>query len=437
MKLRYRLLLQTFSVAALMFGIFGTILIQSAFRLQLSREREALEQRSASLAQSIEAAAVNYALQNIPVTDELLGEILFRLDETAALIPSPGAEETGSMMYLSGSSLFARRTVSAAGRPCSFTASSDLSALHRTQQSLLFIYSLFYLIMMLLFSIAMIMTAGSVARPVEQLAQISVRLANGETAVRAQPDALFETNELARSFNHMADALTGQIEQQQRFIADLTHEMKTPLTAMIGQADLIRSGRAAGDDAQLAAQSIFKEGRRLSALSARMIDLILLENEQFDLTPMHIRPMIEETSASMHIAAEKRGVELIVCPEDAIVSCEPALFSSLLTNLIDNALKSGASQVKVNGHMASDAYILRVADNGRGMDSETLSRITEPFFRADKSRSQAQGGVGLGLALCARIAALHGAELSFQSAPGKGTCAAVTMPAKEAERNEE
>lgn len=437
MKLRYRLLLRTIAAAALIFGAFGAVLIQSSFHLQLNREKEALELRSASLAQSIEAAAVNYTLQSITVTDELLTEILARLDDAAVLVCAPTEGEAGDIMYLSGGVLTARRAVSVSGRICHFTASADLGALQRTQQSLLLVYSFLYLVMLLVFSSFMTLTAKSLSQPIERLADISQRLAEGELTVRAQPDSMYETEKLARSFNRMADALTGQIDRQQRFIADLTHEMKTPLTAMIGHADLIRSGCIAGEDAQLAAQSIFKEGRRLSALSSRMIDLILLENEQFEMTPTHIRPLIEDAAASMRIAAETSGAELTTRLEDAVFSCEPALFSSLIINLTDNAIKSGASKIMLDGQLTSGTYILRVTDDGRGMDAATLSRITEPFFRADKSRSRAQGGAGLGLALCARIAELHHSALSFESTPGKGTCAMLRIPGKEAEPNEE
>lgn len=256
-------------------------------------------------------------------------------------------------------------------------------------------------------------------------------------AVRAQPDDCRETAALAHSFNSMADSLTGQIERQQRFIADLTHEMKTPLTAIIGHADLIRSGRVKAEEAALAAHSILKEGQRLNALTARLIDLILLQQDQAELHPVSIRPLIEEAVEALRPAASERGIELSENCADAIFLCDRALMLSLITNLIDNALKSGASHIHIEGNLVSKAYTLSVSDDGCGMTPEVLQKITEPFYRADKSRSRKQGGAGLGLSLCKEIAELHQAILTFESMPGKGTSAFFSILARGADSNAE
>ena len=103
------------------------------------------------------------------------------------------------------------------------------------------------------------------------------------------------------------------------------------------------------------------------------------------------------------------------------------LLRALLGNLIDNALKSGARRVLVSVERCGGRVALSVSDDGRGMESGELSRITEPFYRVDKSRSRREGGAGLGLALCAEIAHLHGGELMFESAPGAGTRAQLLV----------
>lgn len=436
MKLRDQLIFRTIALAALVFGVFGAILIQTTFRLQFSHEKDALETRSVHLAQSMEAAAVNYVLQNITPTDELLMGVLSQLDESAVLYTADNAPADEGV-HLARRTLYALRPISLAGVSYRLLCISDLSALYENRQSLLIAYSLLYVITMLIFALVMNLTARTLSRPIEQLAHVSSQLAAGQMSMRAHPDGTQEICTLARSFNQMADSLTGQIDRQQRFIADLTHEMKTPLTAIIGHADLIRSGRVDGDNILLAAQSIFKEGQRLNALSARLIDWILLEQDPPDLKPARVRPLIEESAAALLPSAANHGIELTASCDDAIISCDTLLLSALLSNLIDNALKSEATHVRVEGRIASDTFTLTVTDDGRGMDKESLSRITEPFYRVDKSRSRAQGGAGLGLALCAQIAKLHRSLLSFESEPGKGTRVALFIPGKEAGINEE
>ena len=445
MKLRYRLILRTVSLAALLFGLFGAILLSSAFHLQFTRERNALEQRSAHLAQSMEAASVNYALQNIPLTGELLSGLIAQLDAEACLYDESGSVLAGSEplpseregIHLAGHRLFALRSIRLAGNPFFLLTASDLSPVYQIRRSLLLIYSLFYAVMVLAFFFVMRRTARSLTQPIERLAYISMQLASGQMSERAQPDDTQETRALALSFNQMADALTGQIERQNRFIADLTHEMKTPLTAIIGHADLIRTGRVTDDEAVLAAQRIFTEGRRLSSLSARLIDLILLGRDALDLAPVFIPSLIEERIEALRAHADECGVRLTADCADAVILCDRPLFSALLSNLLDNALKSGAKAVRTQGLLNGSTFALTISDDGCGMNQETLSHIAEPFYRADKSRSRALGGAGLGLTLCAEIARLHGASLSFESEPGKGTSVTLTMLGKEASPLEE
>ncbi len=136
MKFRDQLVLRTIALAALVFGVFGAILIQSSFQLQFSREKAALETRSAHLAQSMEAAAVNYVLQNITPTDELFSGILSQLDETASLYPEAAAP-TEIGLHLSQRTLYALRPVSLSGRVYCLLCVSDLSELYEARQSLL------------------------------------------------------------------------------------------------------------------------------------------------------------------------------------------------------------------------------------------------------------------------------------------------------------
>ena len=149
-----------------------------------------------------------------------------------------------------------------------------------------------------------------------------------------------------------------------------------------------------------------------------------IERRRFD-APYFIREVAAVTVPSL--AAD--GMTLDMRWEQGEVWIEPDLFKTLMINIIDNARKASrrGQTVEFFGKRTGDGYAFYVRDHGRGMKKEDLSRITEPFYMIDKSRSRAQNGAGLGLALCQRIAELHGTELEFESEPGKGTTVRVAL----------
>ena len=244
-----------------------------------------------------------------------------------------------------------------------------------------------------------------------------------------------ERRELAKS-RAAAEALESEIknleeaaERREEFIASFAHELKTPLTAMIGYADMLRSMELSPKNRFTAAGYIFSEGKRLEALSLKLMDLIVagkqgVERRRFD-APYFIREVAAVTVPSL--AAD--GMHLEMHWEQGEVEIEPDLFKTLLINLIDNARKASrrGQNVELFGKREDGGYAFYVRDHGRGMRREDLSKITEPFYMIDKSRSRAQNGAGLGLALCQRIAVLHGTTLEYESEPGKGTTVRVLL----------
>lgn len=219
-------------------------------------------------------------------------------------------------------------------------------------------------------------------------------------------------------------------ERREEFIASFAHELKTPLTAIIGYADMLRSMELSPKNRFTAAGYIFSEGKRLEALSLKLLDIIVagkqgVERRKFD-APYFIREVAAVTVPSL--AAD--GMKLEMRWEQGEVEIEPDLFKTLLINLIDNARKASrkGQSVELFGRREDGGYAFYVRDYGRGMRREDLDKITEPFYMIDKSRSRAQNGAGLGLALCQRIAELHGTRLEYESEPGKGTTVRVLLP---------
>ena len=235
----------------------------------------------------------------------------------------------------------------------------------------------------------------------------------------------FRIAELERSL----DNLQNVADRREEFIASFAHELKTPLTAIIGYADMLRSKDMAPKARFTAAGYIFSEGKRLEALSLKLMDIIVAGKQSFETKRFEIGYFIRSIAAVTVPSLSNDGMTLDMRWEPGTIAIEPDLFKTLMINLVDNARKASrrGDVIELFGKAEEDGYALYVRDHGSGMKKEELSKITEPFYMIDKSRSRAQNGAGLGLALCQRIAELHGTNLEYDSAPGKGTMVRIFL----------
>lgn len=186
--------------------------------------------------------------------------------------------------------------------------------------------------------------------------------------------------------------------RQSRFVADLTHELKTPLTSMIGYADLLRSGTLDDARRRTAADAIYHESTRLESLSQQLLALQGLQKNGIALQAVDVAAVFHDVARSLPNAPLT-----LDAPAGATVQADRVLLADLLRNLA-------------------------VIDTGCGIPAEAVPHLTEPFYRVDKARARADGGSGIGLALCAEIAAAFGTKLNFASEVGAGTTVSLTLP---------
>jgi signal transduction histidine kinase len=201
------------------------------------------------------------------------------------------------------------------------------------------------------------------------------------------------------------------------------------MTSIIGYADLLRSHELSPNDRREAANYVFSEGRRLELLSLKLLDLIVLKKRDLTLVPTSIQRIVADVARLLKPVVVRLGITVRYQCDDGLSMLEPDLVKSLIINLADNARKAmdTGGQILIEAKTLPDGCVIRVADNGRGIPESELLRITDAFYRVDKSRSRAQGGVGLGLSLCSEIVALHNGTMSFESVVGKGTIANVEL----------
>ncbi len=272
--------------------------------------------------------------------------------------------------------------------------------------------------------------AAMLARPLARLSAAAKKMAEGELGQRVQVNGDDEIAQLAADFNLMAHRIQRQVAElkdaqrrQEDFIASFAHEIKTPLTSIIGYADLLRSRPVTEDQVRESAGYIFGEGRRLEALSRKLLDLIVLERQDFPLRPVPLDAFLRRVAGAMEPSLQQAGIRLTVRTQAAAARMEPDLMGTVCANLLDNARKAmeNGGEVLLEGFPEKGGCCVEVTDQGKGIPAGELDRVTEAFYMVDKSRARAQGGAGLGLALCRRIVELHGGRLEIQSEPGQGT----------------
>lgn len=267
--------------------------------------------------------------------------------------------------------------------------------------------------------------------PLSELQATAARIAEGNYQERTSVEHTDEVGALAVDFNRMADAveqriqeLTEQARRQELFIGGVTHEFKTPLTALILHADLLQNTYMEEEEQLASLQHIEQQAKWLERLVQKMLKLITLQ-QALVLKPVSVPELLEQVRDTVAEKFRACGVALEIQCQVDFMSLDADLMCSALVNLTENACKASSSGQTVI--LRAYDSTLEVVDNGIGIPQDALSRITEPFYMVDKSRSKKHGGVGLGLALVQEIVKAHGGALVFDSTPGQGTTARIHL----------
>lgn len=303
----------------------------------------------------------------------------------------------------------------------------NITPLYETRSAQEKVYQSVFLFLIVICALLSYSISRILTRPLSELSKTSQAISNGNFSKRCDVKSNDEVGRLAVDFNTMVDELENNIKQQESFISSFAHEMKTPMTSVIGYADLIRSQMLSEKEVYESANFIVSEGRRLEGLSQKLLELFVLKEKAAVLSSASPSLLIEELVSHLAPVYEKQGIILKCTCEAGCCLLESDLFKSLLINLWDNARKAmeNGGTISVKSVMTDDGCRITVSDNGTGIPDESLSHLTEAFYRVDKSRSRAQGGAGIGLALCKEIAALHNGSIGFESELGVGTTVTV------------
>jgi len=285
-------------------------------------------------------------------------------------------------------------------------------------------------------ALAGVLTVAALTRPVRALTAAAHAVASGDYAVRVPPAGTDDLGALAGAFNTMVAEVTHQRRVERDLLANVSHELATPLGVIGGYAENLTEGVIAGDvDRQAAIEAIGREAQRLSRLTGALLDLALLETGQVRVLPepVPLGELLAGVSARFASAAEHGGITLAVDAADAPTIVTDGLrLEQALINLVANALRHTlpGGTVVLSAHPAHDAARLVVSDTGTGIPPEDLPHIWARFYRVDKGRNRSSdgAGVGLGLALCRGTITLLRGRITADSTLGVGSTFTIDLP---------
>ncbi len=463
MKFSYKILLCSIITMAAAFGIGGYFFVNDVFRASLERETGQALDDSSILKFAFETAALNIPSKYDVLQNSVIEEIgsnlenrgqgagrLLRLsdEDRKVLYASEGfvedtvlladiEEQTQAYQIIHPDRRYYIQTgiqVNALDRVLYLETMRDVTEVYAERTRGFAVYRGLTLLILVCSSVVMYLFSQWLTKPIRLLTQAAKRMTAGDYGCRADQISADEMGQLTMDFNHMAQVveenihkLEEEVRAREDFIAAFSHELKTPLTAVIGYADLLRSRKLDDEKHFLSANYIYTEGKRLETMSLRLLDIIVTKRYQHEPQMVDAAVLFDYLE---DLYRERDGVSVQIRYASGRILAEENLLKSVLLNLTDNAVKASepGSEVIVLGEKRKDGYYFSVKDHGVGIPPEECRKITEAFYMVDKSRSRSHNGAGLGLALCVEILKLHGSTLEIESTPGEGSCFGFLIP---------
>lgn len=463
MRYRLKLTITILLLVAISFGVGGTLMIATSFYTNLEKEKQSAlavfenTQNTLYLLNALGDQTDFEGLADILSEMEKQGfqqwqalrvndgsKAIFQSGDPALLdydLPAPGENQCCSQTVSdpNGHGLLVKSVIKAGSGELELLARFDLSRVYTLRQAQQRQYLIIYIVVIVFGTAAAVGLSFALTRHLRSLTATVRQITGGDLSKRSQIQAGDEFGQLSRDFDAMADTLQETIskletdmQRQESFMGAFAHELKTPMTSIIGFADLLRQGNMAENDQLMAAEYIYSEGHRLERLSFKLLDLLLLKKDTIAMKRVGLAPFVSEIQRALAPKMKSKNIVFVCQAAQGRVDLEPDLVKSLLYNLLDNACKAmdDGGAVTLSASIITDGCQFRVEDTGRGMQPEELTKITDAFYRVDKARARSQGGAGLGLTLCKQIAQLHNGNLQFVSQPGKGTTVTVNLYGK-------
>lgn len=302
-------------------------------------------------------------------------------------------------------------------------------------------YKFFILLDIMIFiilAIGMYIISKNLTSPLVKLSDISKEIAKGEYSKRVEKtNTLDEIGVLENNFNIMIDVIEDNIkelkflnESKQRFIDSLNHEIKTPITSIIGYSDLLLKSKVTEEMRIKALSYINSEAKRLESLNSTLLKLILIREEKDEMIKINMNEVISNSVSMLSYKLEQKNIKVEMNIEDEQIYADKQLIVVLISNLMDNAIKASYenSEINIYGYIEkNNNYILKIKDYGIGIPKEDIDKVLEPFYMVDKARTRKNNGVGLGLTICSEICKIYNISINIESELNIGTEITLTF----------
>ena len=460
MKFRYKVTLCMISMIAFIFGIGGTFLLYSSFQSSINREKMAAIKTFDMVLHTFSLLSQETAWTTASEISNDFGKIVEQNDLFTAISLHKGKEliykssnfvnnmeemddkaDYGNVAYKiirSENNRYIQlcSVIKVENVDLYIDALYDVTNVYEQRKELQRLYIAVFLFVVTCSAVLSYILSYFLTKPISRLKKIVSSITQGNYDLRSDIRTNDEIEELSAEFNRMTDTLVDKMEKlndavdrQNQFIANFTHELKTPMTSMIGYADLLRRQNLSQEEQTDAANYIYSESKRLERLSIKLLEFIAADNKNQKLTVQNPAYLIDNVVKHCVSYFKENGIEIEKKCEAGNCLLEPDLFVSLVVNLLENARRAmeNGGVIKIMLSMTEDGCDLLIQDTGCGIPKDKLVHLTEAFYRIDKARSRSFGGAGLGLSLCDRIAKIHNGSLLIESESGVGTSVKVRI----------
>jgi signal transduction histidine kinase len=276
----------------------------------------------------------------------------------------------------------------------------------------------------------------SIAQPLKKVSQASQALADGDYEVRVKSEGPLEIKRLAEGFNSMAQKIQASQQAQNDLVANVAHDLRTPLTSIQGYAQALIDGTAADPESRNhAAETIYQEARRMDKIAKTLLDLSKFQAGEIKLQiqPVDVVDLVRERMDFYHKQIRDGGlsIELQTSHESIILNADHERLIQVIDNLLSNAIAytNVGGKISIECSRSESEVRIAISDTGVGIPQEDIPRIFERFYRSDKSR---QGlGTGLGLSIVKEIVNAHDGDIVVESIVGVGTKFTINLPSAE------
>ena len=274
----------------------------------------------------------------------------------------------------------------------------------------------------------------TLTRPIRELTQATQAVSEGDLSQQVPVRSNDELGELAMAFNRMSAELSRSVNSRKQMTADIAHELRTPLSLILGHAEAVHDGILLPTQENF--EIIREEATRLEHLINDLRILSLADAGELTISLQTIEPqrLLQEVASLYQYQTQKKNIslELDITLPLSTIEADPGRMTQVLTNILDNAIRHTpeGGRIVLAARQQSDQIELSILDSGPGLQTDDINRIFDRFYRTDPSRQREDGGSGLGLAIARSIVQAHGGQLSAKSEAGQGLRIIITLPGK-------